>query len=127
MKKTLILIVEDEIVVAKDIEQILVAAGYDVLGIASSYDKALRMLQASHPDLILCDINLGGDKTGIDLMAECPQSQGIPYLFISAYTDLAATKLTDTLSPANFLSKPFNEQQLLTAIGLVLLGNVAAE
>lgn len=117
-----ILIIEDEIIVAKDIEQILLSAGYEVIGIASNYDKAKRQLLTSRPDLILCDINLNGDKTGIDLMAEFEAKLCTPFIFISAYSDMDTLIKANSTAPRSYLTKPFTEKQLLAAIELALLG-----
>ena len=65
-----ILIIEDEILLAKDIEQSLLSAGYQVVGIASNHKKAKQILSIDIPDLILCDINLRSKKTGIELITE---------------------------------------------------------
>lgn len=121
MKK--ILIIEDEIIVAKDIEQILVSNGFEVIGIASSYQKALTKLQTNKPDLILCDINLNSEKTGIELMTELDTKLSVPFIFISAYTDLETVKKAYSISPKNYLTKPFNEKQLLTSVQVALLSN----
>lgn len=115
-----IFIVEDEIIVAKDMERLLCNAGYEVAGIASSYQKAKDKLQACTPDLILCDINLNCDKDGLDLMTEVQAESPIPFIFVSAYTDLPTLQRANELHPENYLTKPFSESQLLTSIQLVL-------
>ena len=116
-----ILIIEDEIIVAKDIEQILLEQGYDVIGIASTYEKARLKLQTESPDLILCDINLNGEKTGIDLMMEFEAKLQVPFIFISAYSDVETLKKAYSIAPKNYITKPFNEKQLLASIQAVLL------
>lgn len=115
-----IFIVEDEIIVAKDMELLLTNAGYEVAGIASTYQKAVDRLQACEPDLILCDINLNGEKDGLDLMSDIQSNRPIPFIFVSAYTDISTLKRATALNPENYLTKPFSESQLLTSIRLVL-------
>lgn len=119
MKKK-ILIIEDEIIVAKDIEQILTANGYEVVGIASNYERARIKLQTIATDLILCDINLNSNKTGLDLIEEFEARISVPFIFISAYSDSETLKKAIGLAPCNFLTKPFNEKQLLTSIQMAL-------
>jgi len=115
-----VFIVEDEIIVAKDMERLLKNAGYAVAGIASTYLKAKDRLQACRPDLILCDINLNGDKDGLDLMTEIQAVTPVPFIFITAYTDLPTLQRAKELHPENYLTKPFSESQLLTSIQLAL-------
>ena len=65
-----ILVVEDEIIVAKDISEILVSCGFKVSGIANNYHAAMQLFKSGIPDLIICDINLGKGKSGVDFIKE---------------------------------------------------------
>ncbi|MCF6402802.1 sigma-54 dependent transcriptional regulator [Chitinophaga filiformis] len=112
-----ILIVEDEFIVANDLQQMLQRAGYEVCGIASSVHKARTLLQQHQPDWVLIDIILKGDYSGIDLGNELMQ-QHIPFLYISANTNqrtLEAAKLT---RPHGFLVKPFREKDLFIMLDI---------
>ncbi|SHM78778.1 sigma-54 dependent transcriptional regulator [Chitinophaga sp. CF418] len=112
-----ILIVEDEFIVANDLQQMLQKAGYVVCGIASSVHKARTLLQQQQPDWVLIDIILKGDYSGIDLGNELMQ-QHIPFLYISANTNqrtLEAAKLT---RPHGFLVKPFREKDLFIMLDI---------
>lgn len=111
-----ITIIEDEIIVAKGISDILTYNGYQIIDIATSYAQAKQKLHDDKVDLILCDINLGGDKTGIDLMQEVAPQLGIPFIFISSYTDLETIRAADKLLPQNYITKPFTDKQLLATI-----------
>ncbi len=111
-----VFIIEDEIIVAKDIEQTLIRAGYTVVGIASTYNKAIKKISSTPPDLILCDINLEGDKDGIDLITEIQQIMSVPFIFISAYTDAATKRRAEQLPLSNYLTKPYSESQLLSSV-----------
>lgn len=115
-----ILIVEDEILLAKDIEQSLTTAGYHVVGIASNPKKAKQYLSMVIPDLILCDINLRSDKTGIDLIGEIKKTNQIAVIYLTAYSDELTIKLANQTNPVNYLTKPFNEKQLLASIQLAI-------
>ncbi len=111
-----IIIVEDEIIVAKSIENTLTSNGYSVLGIATNYQKAKNILLTNTPNLILCDINLESDSSGIDLMEEVNQKYNIPFIFISAYNSSETIKAAMSTAPLNYLTKPFNEKQLLVSV-----------
>ncbi|NOR87565.1 MAG: response regulator [Bacteroidales bacterium] len=115
-----ILIVEDEILLAKDIEQSLLIAGYQVIGIASNHKKAKQLLNVNMPDLILCDINLRSKKTGIELITEIKKSHQLSVIYITAYSDEETIELANQTNPINYLTKPFNEKQLLTSVHLAV-------
>jgi DNA-binding NtrC family response regulator len=117
MKK--ILIVEDEFIVANDLRLMLVKAGYEVVGIASSVPQALKLIETKSPAWVLIDIILKGDLTGIDLAKELKMLR-LPFLFISANTNqdiLEAAKVTD---PYGFLVKPFREKDLLVMLDIAM-------
>ena len=115
-----ILIIEDEIIVAKEIEQILIKNGYDVSGIALNYKQAKEKLEKSTPDVILCDVDLDEDKTGIDIIEESTQNVKIPVIFISAHSDDETLKKAFSISPVSYITKPFTENQLLTVVRLAM-------
>jgi len=118
-----IYIVEDEILVAKSIENIITHNGYDCAGIATSYEQAKQDLMELNPDLILCDINLNGTKTGIDLMDDIQSFCTVPFIFISAYSDIDTLKKADSTSPLNYITKPFNDNQLLACLRRFVLSS----
>ena len=122
-----IFIVEDEIIVAKDLEYMLSAKEFEVIGIATSYESAKQKLLMSKPDLILCDINLKGKKTGIDLMQEVQNKYNIPFIFITAYSDMDTIERANKLNPINYITKPFNEKQLISSIRIALIEEVDSD
>lgn len=115
-----IFIVEDEIIVAKDLERSLVQAGYEVCGVATSYRKALERLAQSQPDLVLCDICLGSAEDGLDLMREIQRRRPVPFIIISAYCDQDTLRRATGLWPENYLVKPISDVQLHASIQMVL-------
>ncbi|MGL1934001.1 MAG: response regulator transcription factor [Fibrobacterales bacterium] len=116
MKK--IFIVEDEIAVAKELEEILMRAEHEVVGIAMSFNAAIKKLSRVKPDLILCDINLNGEENGLDLMQVIQEQRGIPFILMSAHTDNEIVHRASELGPVNYLTKPYSEAQLITSIAL---------
>ncbi len=113
-----ILIVEDEFPVALDIETRLKKWGHEVLGIANNVDQALRMLIKENPQLILLDIRLKGEKTGIDLARTVAVEYGIPIIFLTAYGDRKTFEDASKTCPFAFLVKPFVDEDLRRNIEL---------
>ncbi len=120
MAKAKILVVEDEALVAKDMGMVLTDLGYDVVGYAASADDAVKKAAALEPDLILMDIVLKGQKTGIDASYEIKAKRDIPILFLTAYTDITLIDKAKNTEPYAYLVKPFHEKQLLAAIEMAL-------
>lgn len=116
-----VLIIEDEIVVARSIETLLINYGYHITGIATNCRQAILLLNQNQTDLILCDINLNEDQTGIDLMRKIKEHFQIPFIFISSYSDRFTLECADQLNPYSYLTKPFNEKQLLATVNRVFL------
>ncbi len=113
-----VFIIEDEIVVASSIKDILENNKYIVSGIATNYKVAIQKLNTIKTDLVLCDINLGENLTGIDLMQEVKKKFNLPFIFITAYSSIDIIKNAYKTSPLNYITKPFNEKQLLASIEL---------
>ncbi len=80
-----ILVVEDEALTALELQKKLVSWGYDVIDIVSSGEKALEKALALKPDLILMDILLKGNMTGIDAAREIKNKMEIPIIYLTAY------------------------------------------
>ncbi len=115
-----VLIVEDEYTIALDIEDRLKQMGFSVVGIASEYDKALLILLNKEPDIALLDINLGGEKSGIDLAELIKEKFDIPVIFLSAYSDDATFNKTQVSNPMGFIIKPFRDEDLSHGIKIAL-------
>lgn len=112
-----IMIVEDELIVAGDIRLTLERAGYKISGVARSVHRALEIIETERPDLVLLDIYLKGDQTGIDLAVEL-NKYNIPFVYLSANCNrqvLEAAKLTQ---PYGFIVKPFREKDLLVTLDI---------
>jgi len=118
MKKS-ILIVEDESIVAQDIASALESAGYTVAGIAASADEARALLQLNKPMLVLLDILLNGNDTGIDLAGEMKRDD-IPFVFLSANSNRRTFERAKATEPYGFLVKPFRERELVMMLDIAL-------
>jgi two-component system, response regulator PdtaR len=116
--KIRILIVEDEIIIANDLKHILGAENYEICGIANRYDEAIEMFCMERPQIILCDIYLKGDKTGIDFANKINQLNNIPIVFITAFSsDELLNKITDK-NHVSYITKPFTNSQVIAAVKL---------
>ncbi len=115
-----ILIVEDETIVAMDIERGLRGLGYAVIGAIGNGEQAVELAQAQRPDLILMDIRLKGAMDGIEAASQIRSRQGIPVIFLTAHADEATVERAKVAEPYGYLLKPFVDQELHTAIEIAL-------
>jgi DNA-binding NarL/FixJ family response regulator len=113
-----ILIVEDEWVVARDMQRCLEDAGYRVTGTAGAPDEALRKVEADAPDLVLIDIVLGAED-GISLAGQL-QERSIPFVYVTAHTDPETLTRAKQSGPLGYVVKPFDDRQLRSTIELAL-------
>ena len=113
-------IVEDDFIIATDIKQMLVTAGFQVTGIANNYAKGMRQFKKSIPDLIICDIFLGEDKTGIDFVKNSRKTKIVPVIYLTGLSDDATVEEALETSPDSYLTKPFSEHQLLVSVRRIL-------
>ncbi|UFH57550.1 sigma-54 dependent transcriptional regulator [Spirosoma sp. KNUC1025] len=116
MQDTL-LIVEDQFIEANNLKLILLKADYHVLPIARSVDDALDIIDRQVPDLVLLDIFLKGDRTGIDL-AHILKARGIAFVYLSANSDKSVFTAAKMTGPYGFLIKPFRERDVLAMLDI---------
>jgi DNA-binding LytR/AlgR family response regulator len=120
MSKNNILVVEDESIVSKDIQQSLKKLGYNIVGAASTGERAIELANETKPDLVLMDIMLKGDMSGIETAEKIKETLSIPVIYLTAYADentLAKAKVTE---PYGYIIKPFKEIDLHTSIEMAL-------
>lgn len=115
-----VMIVEDESVVSLDIKHSLMRLGYDIAGIAASGNSAIEKIQSSQPDLILVDIHLKGEMTGIDLSKKVRENFQIPIVYLTANADSSTFKAANQTDPYGYLLKPFEERELGIAVEIAL-------
>ena len=115
--KEKILIVEDEFIVANDLKIMLLKAGYQITGIASSVVQARKLIETKKPDWVLLDIMLKGNLTGIDLAWELREQQ-LPFLYISANTNQTTLEAVKATHPYGFMVKPFRERDLIVMLDI---------
>lgn len=120
MANTQILLVEDEFIVAKDVQNRLQRMGYTVSGIAASGEESLRLAGELFPDLVLMDIMLKGTMDGIEASAQLRQRHQIPVVYLTAYSDDHTLQRAKITEPFGYLLKPYHERELYTTIEMAL-------
>jgi len=113
-----ILIVEDETAIAMDLQDIIEMNGYDVVGVAHSYDKAIELLAAKSPDLAMLDIALKGPGSGLDVARVINEKYKLPFIFLTSFADQATIKEVVDLKPRGYLTKPFKENDIAPALAV---------
>ena len=115
-----ILIVEDQAIVAIDIQSQLESLGYSVVGTAASAAEACRKVANAQPDLVLMDIHLDDSTDGIDAAARIRERHSIPVVFLTAYVDSATIKRAQRVEPYGYIVKPFSPRDLHTTIQMAI-------
>ena len=118
--KRKILIVDDDISVARQLKKTLTGLGYEVAGMASSGDEAISMTPQAEPDLVLIDMALRGDTSSVVAANELQQQRKIPVVFLTAETDKASLRPAGVTEPYGYVIKPFTERELRANIDLTL-------
>lgn len=117
---TNILVVEDESIVSKDIQMSLKKLGYNVVGAANTGEKAVDLANELKPNLVLMDIMLKGEMTGIDAAAIIKETLNIPVVFLTAYADESTLNKAKVTEPYGYIIKPFKEVDIHTSIEMAL-------
>jgi len=118
-----ILIVEDEKIIALDLQRRLERFGYSVVGMASDGAEAIALARERSPDIILMDIMLAGPMDGIEAAKQIRALLGIPVIFLTAYTDEKTLERAKEVEPFGYILKPFKERELYTTIDIALYKN----
>ncbi len=113
---TKILVVEDESIVALDLQQRLITLGYDVPCVAATHDQTLNAVAETTPDIVLMDINIAGEIDGIDTAAELKT----PVIYLTAYAEEKTLQRAKITRPYGYLIKPFSEKELHSTIQMAL-------
>ena len=115
-----ILIVEDNVIIADDMQSMLEEIGYEIVDNVIVYEQAVEVLKSQEVDLVLIDIILASDKTGIDLGKHIRDNYNIPFIFVTSNSDRATVENAKTVKPNGYLVKPFEQQDLYTSIEIAL-------
>jgi PAS domain S-box-containing protein len=120
MKKTKILVVEDESIVARDIRNMLVGLGYEVTAVVPGAKTAVQKAQETHPDIVLMDVMLQGEITGVEAAEQIYTKFNIPVVYLTAYADSTTVQQAKKTEPFGYIIKPFEERELQTTIEIAL-------
>lgn len=113
-----ILIVEDEIIIAKDIENTLIKDGFTVVGLVSSGEKTIQEIERANPDLILMDIKLKGKMDGIETAEIIKNRFNLPVIYLTSYKDEKTLLRAKVTEPYGYIIKPFDPKELKILIDL---------
>ncbi len=120
MEKTRILVVEDEILVARDLQSKLQRTGYDVPEIVDTGAGAIDMASALQPGLVLMDIRIKGNIDGVEAAERIRETHRIPVVYLTAYADDATVARAKLTTPFGYILKPFQLKELKTTIEIAL-------
>lgn len=120
MDKVKILVVEDEIIIADDICDILSELGYETLEPVINYTEAIEAIEKHKPDLTILDIHLAGRQDGIDLAWKIKEEYDLPFIFLTSHADPATVERAKKVTPPAYLVKPFNKDDLYASIEMAL-------
>jgi DNA-binding NarL/FixJ family response regulator len=111
-----ILLIEDDFLVATQIEAALIDAGFAMAGVGSSADEAIELASSQQPALCVMDIRLAGSRDGIEAAIEIFMAHGIRCIFATAHADPEARTRAEKAVPLGWLQKPFTMRSLITAV-----------
>ncbi|MCY7410063.1 MAG: response regulator transcription factor [Chitinophagales bacterium] len=120
MTEIKIIIVEDEPIIAADIEAALEKNEFKVSDIAYNMEDAFHSLKNNTPDLAILDINLSGALEGIQIAEIIKSSYQLPFIFLTSYSDKNTLEQAKHTEPSGYLVKPFTEPTLFTTIEIAL-------
>jgi diguanylate cyclase (GGDEF)-like protein len=115
-----ILLVEDEGVIARDLEDTLTRLGYRVSGVASEGAEAIEMARELHPQLVVMDVSLRGEVDGIEAACAIQEDAPVPVIFLTGHTDTETLQRAVSTGPLGYLIKPFGEDDLRCAIEVAI-------
>lgn len=120
MDKTKILVVEDESIVAKDLQNKLEKLGYSVPAFVTRGEDVIKKIEETKPYLVLMDIKLEGKMDGIDATNRINSQFDIPVVYLTAYADEKTLKRAKLSTPFGYILKPFQTRELHTVIEIAL-------
>jgi DNA-binding LytR/AlgR family response regulator len=119
-RKYKVLVVEDDPIIAEDLQAYMEEFGYEGLKPAGSADDALKSIKMNQPDLCLLDVHLDSEINGIQLARLIQSEWDIPLIFLTAFNDRETIEQIKKIGPAGYLVKPVEERNLQTTIELAL-------
>jgi DNA-binding LytR/AlgR family response regulator len=122
MENLKILIVDDEVLIAEDLKDILKSFGHNEIELAHSKSEAIKKLDTFKPDVALLDIRMEKELDGLELGEYINSNQKIPFIYITAHSDMAMIKEIVKTKPAAYITKPFKKSDLFASLNLIAGG-----
>ncbi|MGB0896555.1 MAG: DNA-binding response regulator [Flavobacteriaceae bacterium] len=122
-----ILLIEDEFIISKDIKQSLEQTKKYKVDVAKNAKQALQQFTSNTYDVIVCDINLNDDTDGIDVVTSLLEHENTPVIYLTAYSTEDVINKANTTSPHSYLLKPFNATQLQVSIDMACMNATKTE
>lgn len=126
MESLEILIVEDEVIIAETLQEMLSQLGYRNVHRCKTQDSAEKIIRTGNLGLAILDINLDGHHEGIELGHLCSKKR-VPYFFLTSYSDRKTIMEAKEAKPGNYVIKPFSPEEIMVAIELTLMHNVSED
>ncbi len=127
MKDLRVLVIDDEMLIARDLQRILKRLELTNIGIANNSEEVLELYPTFKPHLVLCDINLEEPKDGISLAAEILENLNTQIIFITAHSDENYLARAGELNPLSYILKPFNKDQVMATVKVALANKEVME
>jgi len=121
MESARILVVEDEAIIAMDIQNMLKKCGFNECDVSYSGEESVIKALAKNPDLVLMDVKLKGNLDGVSAAEQIQARLNIPVVYITGYGEETILKKAKKTNSFNYINKPFEEKELLTTIKKVLI------
>jgi len=119
-KRTKVLVVEDEIIVARDVLNMLQSLGYESISVTSTSEEAVETAKKESPHIVLMDIMLEGKMNGVEAADYIYTKLNIPIVYLTSYADETTIQKAKKTEPFGYLLKPFEERDLQTTIEIAL-------
>lgn len=111
-----ILIVEDEVIISMRLEMFFKRRGYKILAAVATGKEAVRNAIEKKPDIILMDINLRGDMSGLEAAEKIHEHHKVPIIFVTGYSDDEFKTRAGKLDPIGYFMKPINMYEIISAL-----------
>jgi DNA-binding NarL/FixJ family response regulator len=111
-----VLIVEDDYLACIDLEECMLDVGIDVVGTAHSAEQAIELARKHRPTLIVMDVRLHGERSGIDAAKEIYRELGIRCIMATAYDDPRLAEQLASARPLNWVHKPYQTQEIVALV-----------
>ena len=123
MSKIRVLAVEDDPIHQDKLRMIIDVLGYDLIDVLNDHTRLMSIISATNPDVLLMDIDLGEDLSGIDLVLKINEIYDIPAVYLTSYADDQTFTEAKKTFPAAYITKPYDAEELKRAIELAVISN----